>query len=143
MNKITHRISIALIFLLSVFFFSCETEKKTCQNILECLDGTVWIPKGKMSYWRIFNNPTGVYLDVHVLKGDCFVYETPQIVGASLVSLNKNSFIEKFDGRNWIYRIINDTVLEKAKITGGNTSYFFKNSQSELDELLFQKDYCD
>ena len=143
MNKQRFRKPIVSVFLLSVFFLSCETEKKTCQNILECLDGTVWVPKGKMSYWRILNNPKGVYLDAHVLKGDCIVYETPQVVGAVLVSFDKNSFIEKYYGREWIYRIINDTVIEKSRVTGGNTNYFFKNSQSELDKLLSQKDYCD
>ena len=133
------------LFILSIsliFLYNCELEKKSCQNILECLDGTVWVPKGRNSYWRIFNKPNGVYMDVHLIKEGCLIYQTPQSAGASLVSLNKNSFIEKYDDREWIYTIVNDTVIEKGRVTGGNTNYFFKRDKSELEKLLAKNDYC-
>ncbi|MAU58215.1 MAG: hypothetical protein CMC33_00960, partial [Flavobacteriaceae bacterium] len=59
-----------------IFLLNCEVEKKSCQNILECLDGTVWVPKGRESYWRIFNDPNGVYMDVHLINNGCLIYET-------------------------------------------------------------------
>ena len=125
-----------------IFLFNCEAEKKSCQNILECLDGTVWVPKGRESYWRIFNDPTGVYMDVHLINNGCLVYDTPQTVGASLVSLNKNSFVESYDDREWMYSIVNDTVIEKVRLTGGNTNYFFKRDNSEFEKLISEYDYC-
>ena len=94
------------------------------------------------SYWRIFNDPNGVYMDVHLINNGCLIYETPQTVGASLVSLNKNSFVESYDDREWVYSIVNDTVIEKVRLTGGNTNYFFKKDNSELEKLISENDYC-
>ena len=125
-----------------IFLFSCEVEKKSCQNILECLDGTVWSPQGRESYWTIFNDPNGIYMDVHLINNGCILYETPQTVGASLVSISKNSFVESYDDREWMYTIVNDTVIEKVRLTGGNTNYFFKKDKSELDKLINENEYC-
>ncbi len=76
------------------------------------------------------------------INNGCLVYDTPQTVGASLVSLNKNSFIESYDDREWIYSIVNDTVIEKGRLTGGNTNYFFKRDNSEFEKLISENDYC-
>ena len=51
-------------------------------------------------------------------------------MGASLVSISKNSFVESYDDREWMYTIVNDTVIEKVRLTGGNTNYFFKKEYS-------------
>ena len=48
----------------------------------------------------------------------------------------KINLSEDFGGSNWIYSIVNDSVIEKSKSTGGNTSYFYKTDKSYLDELL-------
>ena len=81
-------------------------------------------------------------MDVHLINNGCLIYETPQTVGASLVSLNKNSFVESYDDREWVYSIVNDTVIEKVRLTGGNTNYFFKKDNSELEKLISENDYC-
>ena len=59
-NKGLNKTFIVIISL--IFLFNCEVEKKSCQNILECLDGTVWSPQGRESYWTIFNDPNGIYI---------------------------------------------------------------------------------
>ena len=62
--------------------------------------------------------------------------ETNFIVNAQFKYQTKINLSEDFGGSNWIYSIVNDSVIEKSKSTGGNTSYFYKTDKSYLDELL-------
>ena len=48
----------------------------------------------------------------------------------------KENLSENFNGSSWLYTIVNDTVVEKTKATGGNTIYFYKTNKSYLDNLL-------
>ena len=41
-----------------------------------------------------------------------------------------------------MYTIVNDTVIEKVRLTGGNTNYFFKKDKSELEKLINENEYC-
>ena len=43
---------------------------------------------------------------------------------------------EEFNGSGWQYTIVNDSVIEKTKSTGGNTTFFYKTDKIYLDNLL-------
>ena len=64
------------------------------------------------------------------------IHENNFIVNAQFKYQTKINLSEDFGGSNWIYSIVNDSVIEKSKSTGGNTSYFYKTDKSYLDELL-------
>ena len=122
--------------------FSCSETKRECETILECQDNTLWSLETGISYWRIFDDPSGIYLDVHFVSGDCIEYQTPSSVNASFIFQDKNSFIEKYDDKEWIYFLVNDTVLERSRATGGSTSYLYKKPVELLDVLLDNYDFC-
>jgi hypothetical protein len=43
---------------------------------------------------------------------------------------------EDFNGITWIYNVVNDSVIEKTKSTGGSTSFLYKTDKSFLDDIL-------
>ena len=63
-------------------------------------------------------------------------YENNFIVNAEFKYQTKLNLSEDFNGSNWFYSIVNDSVIEKTKSTGGSTIYFYKTDKSYLDDLL-------
>ena len=78
----------------------------------------------------------GAYLEVYISGNDCYSYENNFIVNAEFNYQTKENLSESFNGSSWLYSIVNDTVVEKTKSTGGNTIYFYKTNKSYLDDLL-------
>ena len=107
-------------FLLSLILFitlSCSNKEKSveCTTFLECLDGTYWTTDNNKSIWTFNDKKNGEYLEVYISGDNCYTYE--------------NNFI------------VNDSIIEKTKSTGGNTSYFYKTDKNYLDKLL-ELDEC-
>jgi len=136
MKKSLFNSSIGLIFLLLTI--SCSNKEKSveCSTFLECLDGTYWTTNNNQSIWTFNDNINGEYLELYISGFNCYTYENNFIVNAQFKYQTKINLSEDFGGSNWIYSIVNDTVIEKSKSTGGNTSYFYKTDKSFLDELL-------
>ena len=127
--------------LLSLILFltlSCSNKEKSveCTTFLECLDGTYWTTNNNKSIWTFNDKKNGEYLEVYILGDNCYTYENNFIVNAQFKYQTKINLSEDFGGSNWIYSIVNDSVIEKSKSTGGNTSYFYKTDKFYLDELL-------
>ena len=127
--------------ILTLLFFlviSCSNKEKSdeCSILLECLDGTYWTTNDNQSIWRFNDKENGEYLEVYISGDNCYTYENNFIVNAQFKYQTKINLSEDFGGSNWIYSIVNDSVIEKSKSTGGNTSYFYKTDKSYLDELL-------
>lgn len=121
---------------------STSNDSGECSSFLECLDGTYWTPNDNQSIWTFNNNENGAYLEVYIAGYNCYTYENNFIVNAEFKYQTKLNLSEDFNGSNWFYSIINDSVIEKSKSTGGSTSYFYKTDESFLDELL-ELDECD
>ena len=127
--------------ILPLLFFlviSCSNKEKSseCLTFLECLDGTSWTTNDNQSIWTFNDKENGEYLEVYISGDNCYTYENNFIVNAQFKYQTKINLSEDFGGSNWIYSIVNDSVIEKSKSTGGNTSYFYKTDKSYLDELL-------
>ena len=124
--------------LLFFLIISCSNKENSgeCSTFLECLDGTYWTTNDNQSIWTFNDKKNEEYLEVYISGDNCYTYENNFIVNAQFKYQTKINLSEDFGGSNWIYSIVNDTVIEKSKSTGGNTSYFYKTDKSYLDELL-------
>ena len=137
------KINYISVLLLSIIFINCSNNEKSsdCTTFLECLDGTYWTTNNNQSIWTFNDNQKGAYLEVYISGYNCYSYENNFIVDAEFKYQTKINLSEDFNGANWLYTILNDTVVEKTKATGGNTIYFYKNDESYLDGLL-ELDEC-
>ena len=68
-------------------------------------------------------------MDVHINNGGCYLYEDNNMVGASFKFQTKENLSEDYAGSNWLYTIVNDSLIEKTMAAGGNTYYFIKKLQ--------------
>jgi len=127
-----------LILLLLFIVISCSNNEKSgeCSTFLECFDGTYWTTNDNQSIWTFNDNEDGEYLEVYISGNNCYTYENNFIVNAIFKYQTKNNLSEDFMSSNWVYTVVNDSVIEKSKSTGGNTSYFYKTDKSYLDALL-------
>tara|TARA_B100000035_G_C20958584_1_gene535413 strand:+ start:731 stop:1153 length:423 start_codon:yes stop_codon:yes gene_type:complete len=127
-----------LYFFFSILILGCSSNDKTtgCTTFLECLDSTYWTTNNNQSIWTFNDNEKGAYLEVYISGYNCYTYENNFIVNAEFKYQTKDNLSEDFNGSNWLYTILNDTIIEKTKATGGNTTYFYKSEKSYLDELL-------
>ena len=126
-----------LLILLSFITINCSNnDSGECSNFLECLDGTYWTNNSNQSIWTFNDDKNGAYLEVYISGYDCYTYENNFIVNAEFKYQTKLSLSEDFNGSNWFYSIVNDSVIEKTKATGGSTIYFYKTNKSSLDDLL-------
>ena len=132
------KINYISVLLLSIIFISCSNNEKSsdCSTFLECLDGTYWTTNNNQSIWTFNDNQKGAYLEVYISGYNCYSYENNFIVDAEFKYQTKINLSEDFNGSNWLYTIVNDTLVEKTKSTGGNTIYFYKTDESYLDNLL-------
>ncbi len=137
------KINYISVLLLSIIFISCSNNEKSsdCTTFLECLDGTYWTTNNNQSIWTFNDNQKGAYLEVYISGYNCYSYENNFIVDAEFKYQTKINLSEDFNGSNWLYTIVNDTLVEKTKSTGGNTIYFYKTDESYLDDLL-ELDEC-
>jgi len=137
------KINYISVLLLSIIFISCSNNEKSsdCSTFLECLDGTYWTTNNNQSIWTFNDNQKGAYLEVYISGYNCYSYENNFIVDAEFKYQTKINLSEDFNGSNWLYTIVNDTLVEKTKSTGGNTIYFYKTDESYLDDLL-ELDEC-
>jgi len=117
---------------------SCNNNEKSseCLTFLECLDGTYWTNNNNQSVWTFNNNVNGAYLEVFITGDNCYTYENNFIVNAEFKYQTKGNLSEDYNGSNWFYTIVNDTVIEKTKSTGGNTIFFYKTDEVYLDNIL-------
>ena len=137
------KINYISVLLLSIILISCSNNEKSsdCTTFLECLDGTYWTTNNNQSIWTFNDNQKGAYLEVYISGYNCYSYENNFIVDAEFKYQTKINLSEDFNGSNWLYTIVNDTLVEKTKSTGGNTIYFYKTDESYLDDLL-ELDEC-
>ena len=137
------KINYISVLLLSIIFISCSNNEKSsdCSTFLECLDGTYWTTNNNQSIWTFNDNQKGAYLEVYISGYNCYSYENNFIVNAEFKYQTKINLSEDFIVSNCLYTILNDTVVEKTKSTGGNTIYFYKTDESYLDDLL-ELDEC-
>ena len=121
-----------------VFIIGCSNNEKTkvCSTFLECLDGTYWTNNNNMSIWTFNNDISGAYLEVYITGDNCYKYENNFIVNAKFKYQTKEILSEEFNGSGWQYTIVNDSVIEKTKSTGGSTTFFYKTDKIYLDNLL-------
>tara|TARA_X000000950_G_scaffold222920_1_gene268555 strand:+ start:2330 stop:2761 length:432 start_codon:yes stop_codon:yes gene_type:complete len=136
MKKKFYNYSIAI--LLSLMITSCSNKDKSdeCSTFLECLDGTYWTSDRNQSIWKFNDNENGEYLEVYISGDNCYRYENNFIVNAVFNYQTKINLSESFNGITWFYNIVNDSVIEKTKSTGGSTSFFYKTSKTSLDDIL-------
>ena len=134
----------SVLILLSLLITSCSSRDKSseCSTFLECLDGTYWTNNDNESIWTFNNNTKGEYLEVYISGNNCYNYENNFIVNAAFNYQTKINLSEDFNGITWIYNIVNDSVIEKTKSTGGSTTFFYKTNKSFLDDLI-SLDECD
>ena len=127
-----------LILLILFIVISCSNNEKSgdCSTFLECFDGTYWTTNDNQSIWTFNDNEDGEYLEVYISGNNCYTYENNFIVNARFKYQTKTNLSEDFMSSNWVYTVVNDSVIEKSKSTGGNTSYFYKTDKSYLDALL-------
>ena len=121
---------------ITILIISCSEDNKSCETFLNCLDGTYWSSEDNASIWRFFNDKNGVYMDVHVNQGGCYIYEDNNMVGASFKFQTKKNLSEDYAGYNWLYTIVNDSLIEKTMAAGGNTYYFIKRDKTYFNEIL-------
>mgnify|MGYP001456136866 FL=1 len=141
MKKIFINSTLALLILsISV---SCNNKEKSveCSTFLECLDGTYWTTNNNQSIWTFNDNKNGEYLEVYISGDNCYKYENNFIVNAKFKYQTKINLSEDFSGSSWLYTIVNDSLIEKTRSTGGNTSYFYKTNKNYLDNLI-ELDEC-
>ena len=119
-----------------ILIISCSEDNKNCETFLDCLNETYWSSEDNASIWRFFNDKNGVYMDVHVNQGGCYIYEDNNMVGASFKFQTKKNLSEDYAGYNWLYTIVNDSLIEKTMSTGGNTYYFIKRDKTYFNEIL-------
>ncbi|MEL0258306.1 MAG: hypothetical protein VW951_04960 [Gammaproteobacteria bacterium] len=124
--------------ILILFIIGCSNNEKTteCSTFLECLDGTYWTNNNNQSVWTFNNEVKGAYLEVYITGDNCYKYENNFIVDAQFKYQTKDNLSEEYNGSSWFYTIVNDSVLEKTKSTGGNTIFFYKTDKIYLDNLL-------
>tara|TARA_B100000963_G_scaffold190138_1_gene165442 strand:+ start:2315 stop:2746 length:432 start_codon:yes stop_codon:yes gene_type:complete len=122
---------------------SCNNKEKSveCSTFLECLDGTYWTTDNNQSIWTFNDNKNGEYLEVYISGDNCYKYENNFIVNAKFKYQTKINLSEDFSGSSWLYTIVNDSLIEKTRSTGGNTSYFYKTNKNYLDNLI-ELDEC-
>ena len=126
-----------LLILLSLITMNCSNnDSGECSSFLECLDGTYWTNNNNQSIWTFNDDKDGAYLEVYISGFDCYTYENNFIVNAEFKYQTKLSLSEDFNDSNWFYTIVNDSVIEKTKSTGGSTIFFYKTDKSFLDDLL-------
>ena len=132
-----------LIIVISIISTACSSNNDSgeCSSFLECLDGTYWTANNNQSIWKFNDNQNGAYLEVFITGNNCYSYENNFIVNAEFKYQTKLNLSEDFNGSNWFYSIINDSVIEKTKSTGGSTSFFYKTDESFLNKLL-ELDEC-
>ena len=132
------KINYISVLLLSIIFISCSNKEKSsdCTTFLECLDGTYWTTNNNQSIWTFNDNQKGAYLEVYISGYNCYSYENNFIVDAEFKYQTNINLSEDFNGSNWLYTIVNDTLVEKTKSTGGNTIYFYKTDESYLEDLI-------
>ena len=128
----------SIVILLSLMITSCSNKDKSdeCSTFLECLDGTYWTSDRNQSIWKFNDNENGEYLEVYISGDNCYRYENNFIVNAVFNNQTKINLSESFNGITWFYNIVNDSVIEKTKSTGGSTSFFYKTSKTSLDDIL-------
>ena len=119
-----------------ILIISCSEDNKNCETFLDCLNETYWSSEDNASIWRFFNDKNGVYMDVHVNQGGSYIYEDNNMVGASFKIQTKKNLSEDYAGYNWLYTIVNDSLIEKTMSTGGNTYYFIKKDKTYFNEIL-------
>tara|TARA_B100001540_G_C15694396_1_gene590790 strand:- start:238 stop:657 length:420 start_codon:yes stop_codon:yes gene_type:complete len=124
--------------ILILFIIGCSTNEKSkeCTTFLECLDGTYWTNNNNQSVWTFNDQVKGAYLEVFIRGDDCYKYENNFIVDAQFKYQTKDNLSEEFNGSSWFYTIVNDSVIEKTKSTGGNTIFFYKTDKIYLDNIL-------
>ena len=124
--------------ILILFIIGCSNNEKTteCSTFLECLDGTYWTNNNNQSVWTFNNEVKGAYLEVYITGDNCYKYENNFIVDAQFKYQTKDNLSEEYNGSSWFYTIVNDSVLEKTKSTGGNTIFLYKTDKIYLDNLL-------
>ena len=124
--------------ILILFIIGCSNNEKTteCSTFWECLDGTYWTNNNNQSVWTFNNEVKGAYLEVYITGDNCYKYENNFIVDAQFKYQTKDNLSEEYNGSSWFYTIVNDSVLEKTKSTGGNTVFFYKTDKIYLDNLL-------
>ena len=124
--------------ILILFIIGCSTNEKSkeCATFLECLDGTYWTNNNNQSVWTFNDQVKGAYLEVFIRGDDCYKYENNFIVDAQFKYQTKDNLSEEFNGSSWFYTIVNDSVIEKTKSTGGNTIFFYKTDKIYLDNIL-------
>ncbi len=129
--------------ILFILINACSSSEKSseCSTFLECVDGTYWTTNNNQSIWTFNDNVNGAYLEVYISGNNCYTYENNFIVNAEFKFQTKENLSEDFNGSNWLYTILNDSIIEKTKSTGGNTSYYYKTDKSYLDNLL-DSDEC-
>ena len=132
--------------ILTILFFlviRCSNKEKSgeCSTFLECLDGTYWTTNDNQSIWTFNDKENGEYLEVYISGDNCYTYENNFIVNARFKYQTKINLSEDFAGSSWFYTIVNDSIIEKTKSTGGNTSFFYKTDKNYLDKLL-ELDEC-
>ena len=59
---------------ITILIIGCSEDNKSCETFLNCLDGTYWSSEDNASIWRFFNDKNGVYMDVHVNQGGCYIF---------------------------------------------------------------------
>ena len=121
---------------ISLLIISCSEDNKSCETFLECLDGTYWSSEDNASAWRFFNDKNDVYMDVHINQRECYLYEDNNMAGASFKFQTAKNLSEDYAGSNWIYTIVNDSLIEKTMSAGGNTYYFIKRDKAYFNEIL-------
>ena len=127
-----------LLILLSFMTINCSSnDSGECSNFLECLDGTYWTNNNNQSIWTFNDDKDGAYLEVYISGFDCYTYENNFIVNAEFKYQTKLSLSEDFNDSNWFYTIVNDSVIEKTKSTGGSTIFFYKTDKLIFWVLLF------
>jgi len=128
----------SLLLLVLFLAYSCSNKEKSveCSTFLECLDGTYWTTNNNKSIWTFNDKENGEYLEVYISGENCYTYENNFIVNAVFKYQTKINLSEDFAGSSWFYTIINDSLIEKTKSTGGNTSFFYKTDKNYLDEIL-------
>ena len=75
-------------------------------------------------------------MDVHINNGECYLYEDNNMVGASFKFQTKENLSEDYAGSNWLYTIVNDSLIEKTMAAGGNTYYFIKRDKAHFNQIL-------
>ena len=108
----------SIVLLLSLLVISCSNKDKSdeCSTFLECVDGTYWTTNENQSIWTFNDNENGEYLEVYISGENCYTYENNFIVNAQFRYQTKINLSEDFGGSNWIYSIVNDSVIENTYV---------------------------